>query len=242
MRTFLLICLFCVSCLGQDLYGPITKFKPTSSGCSTAFVQSQGLKWFNGGGLNESTTAITVTAGDMLFVAVGWVAGSTATLTNISGNGNTFILIDSKTNTTSSQLNTYYVKNAAGGSTVITAKWNVDPNFGGMLVMEASGLNTTSPLDQHSIVNVVSPGSGNPVNSTTVTTTAACEFVAGAVLDQQGSATLGAGTGFTLAPATLTGTVGGCYQLQTSAGAITPAFTQTAQFDTYIVANATFKP
>jgi hypothetical protein len=85
----------------------------------------------------------------------------------------------------------YYAPNVSSGTTSITVTNSADP-FGTIayVIKEFSGIATTSPLDQYS---VVADAMGSPVSSASITTTNASALLLGMIYTADGAAPVSSG-------------------------------------------------
>jgi hypothetical protein len=186
---------------------------------SAAFVQSKHTAQDASGSSVAVTLTNNVAAGNLLIVFVWWNDATTA-INSVTGNGNTFTQIGTTHvfNVTSSAM--FYAKNVAGGATTLTANFSASTPNSQIFAHEASGCDTSAPLDQSSDDEQVGPGSGaNAVTTSAKTTVANGEYIIGAFYDSNGQGgTLTAGTSpnaFTLR------------ETESSFGAMTEDFIQT---------------
>ena len=133
--------------------------------------------------------------GDLNVVVVGW-NDSTATVSSVSDTvGNVYTLATPATvQSGAGSLAIYYAKNipaAAANANTVTVKFSVAAKYPDIVILEYSGLSTTSPLD----VAVGASGSSATSSSGSITTTNANDLLIGANLVQ--TTTTGAGTGYT---------------------------------------------
>ena len=114
----------------------------------------------------------------------------------------------------------FYMKNAAAANTVTVTKSSAC-DFGRVIVMEFTGGDTTAPLDQDNGAtgNSAAPSGGS------VTTTADGELIVGGVMGANSD--VAAGTGYT-GVAGNDGYLYAEYKVQTTAGSVSAAFTQTS--------------
>lgn len=196
---------------------------------AAAFVQSLGV---NGSG-GSTTIALTITAvgsGNLVF---GCVGQSAFALTSVTDNqSNTYTIVDNDTtDDASAPMASFYLNNITNAPTIITAHFDGNATYRAIHVIEASGLDTTAPLDQHTIVFQTTPGTGaNAVTTGAVATTADGEFVASCVRKGStgGAGTYTVGTGYS----NLYTTYGGGPWMaseslvQASAGSIAGTYTQ----------------
>lgn len=216
--------------------------KPVVAGGSLAHVTSQGTQWFGGSGTTETAPSITCTAGNLLIIAVGWGAGSGASITGVSGNGNSYVIVGaSEVHGTTGAMSVYRAYNIAGGATSVQVTWGADPGFGFITVHEVSGASTTAALDQHDYVSPVGQ-SGGLVTTASITPGTSGQYIFAAVLDEGGGFTCTVGSGYTMPANSNQDPIGASeYKVHTS-GATTATFGQTGgNFDDYITFIGSFK-
>ena len=165
----------------------------------------------------------TVTAGDLIVAAVSW--GNSSSLTCSDSQANVYTTLPLQYDSTNNQsLGICYAANVKAGSTTVTATLASSATFRRLLVHEYAGLALTNPVDvtAGNIANGTTAANG--VTTTSVTTTAAGRLVFAAVMDDAGTATIQAGSGFTLR--TVLGSALASEDLvQATAGSIAGTFT-----------------
>lgn len=126
------------------------------------------------------------TAGNLIVVGVqSWNFAASVS----DSRGNTYTLATSTTSAGGNLLYVFYAKNIAAGANTVTV---TGPTGGNIDILEYSGLDTATPLDQ---VKAATGASGNP-DTGAVTTAAANELIFGfAQIDA--NVVSGPGTGFT---------------------------------------------
>jgi hypothetical protein len=151
---------------------------------------------------NDTTTSVSAkfgqaqTAGDLIVVAIGWDDATAAVSTVTDTAGNTYTLAIGPTSYAPDlSQSIYYAPNiaaAAANTNTVKVTFVESANDPDLRVLEYSGLDTASPLDQTADGQAKSTG---PATTSAVTTKAAREllFVAGMTDDLYS----GAGTGFT---------------------------------------------
>jgi hypothetical protein len=218
-----------------------------------ALVQSKSTKLTGSGTTIALAFTSNVTAGNLTVVGVSWGAagGVIEALSSVAdGLSNTYTRItncDVVDSTNDQQHTIIYAKNIAGGACTITVTFTASRSNRGITIAEYSGADTSAPLDQSVSNFQTSPGTGtDAVTSTTKTTTANGELIAGIYTDSTSGAgtTVSAGTGFTKQEDT-GGTAGAIQivyedQIQSSSGSIAATFTETANHRA-LSAMATFK-
>ncbi len=234
MKRILLVLLICLAI-------------PVSSFSAAAFVQAQ--KGTYASGSTWTVSAFTTTSGNLLVGSVFLFAsnsfndvGSGGVADDING---TWTSIDNQDTLVSSQnfqLRTFYIKNITGGSTTITITAGssaIDEAY--FVVHEVSGLDTTSPLDQHTITSVPAPGTGTDAITTgNVTPSANGEYIYSSGMICFFHNTLTHGTDFTIDGQTANFNASE-YYVQPTAAAHAGTFTVAVDGATYNVSVVTFK-
>jgi hypothetical protein len=145
------------------------------------FVQD-AITESNGSSEVEVSYSTPQTAGDLNIVVVGW-ADATSTVQSVTDTrGNTYVLAAGPTAGAGLTQAIYYAKNIAGGSNVVTAKFDTTANAPDLRVFEYAGLDTANPFDQSASAN----GYGSKPASGSATTTAANELIFGIDTTQAG--------------------------------------------------------
>src|SRR3990167_8861606 len=149
---------------------------------AVAFVSAAAGSTTGGGATQASSTAQTHTAGNLLYVSAAFrnasVGCGSITLSVADADGNTFTQIGSAWSSTHMCQYHWYAKNIGGqADNVVTVTCSATCDVPGITVLEFSGLDTTTPLDNSS-----SGDNCNNCSSLTGTsfTTSADLFVAGA--------------------------------------------------------------
>lgn len=124
-------------------------------------------------GTASSTTqafASNVTAGNLIFVIVGWNGVATVSSVADGALGNTYTQTDAKQAWASADnVQGFYAKNINGGACTITVTLSVTSvSYLEVYQMEISGSDTTAPLDAHNTSSGTGtdPASGNLVTGT----------------------------------------------------------------------------
>ena len=129
-------------------------------------------------------------AGDMNIVVVGW-NDSTSVVQSVKDSlGNSYSLAIGPTTGTALRQSIYYAKNIVSGSNKVTVTFNQAATFPDIRILEYSGLDTTSPLDQ----TAGASGKSATPSSGSATTKFATELIFGANTVFTGNKA--AGTGF----------------------------------------------
>lgn len=188
-----------------------------------------------------------VVAGNLIVVCVAWgtIAANSITLTSITDTlGHTYTLLDNPTDESANnnRAATAYAVNISGGANTVTAHLSGAPFVSNMLVHEASGLATASPLDQHKINAQTGVGTAtDAVTSTAVVTTANGEYIFGAqVCTNSNGGAHSAGTGYAIRENS-SGAFSSEDQIQAVAGSIAATFTDGTNFGAHLTAIVTFK-
>ena len=203
-------------------------------------------------GLYADTATATATfsgstsAGGLIVVGVIVTDGATVIGTPTDTALNTYTAIgaaDLIGGATRSRL--FYAKNVTGGTNIAVTAVLVGTAYGSIIAHEASGLDTTAPLDQEAQnAQTAVATTTNAVTSSADTTTANGEYIFGMTTDETfGNPTQTSGTGFTTGSNSSNdnGVVASSeYQVQTSAGSIAATFTHSVVGDT-VTLMATFK-
>lgn len=184
-----------------------------------------------GAGNDASATTIAqsfsanVDGGNLIVVAVTWDSTNTTTATCSDNRGNTYANATSGNNTTLRQaMRVCYAANVAGGPTTVTVTFSATSSFRRIAVSEYSGVATISPVDVTKTNNGVGTTAVDNVTSTAATTTVNGDLIYGAVMDNDGGASITAGTGFTERFDTGTG-LAVQDRVQTTAGSIASTHT-----------------
>lgn len=203
-----------------------------------AFVQRNGAA--NSASDNKIAVTLTgVTTGNLIVVGVSWDHGQNGTLGSVTDDQlNAYSVLDQGENVNDQALGTAYAKNVTGGSVTITANFvGGNASFRRIVAGEYSGLDTSSPLDGHDIA-LSSSGSATP-SSPAIVTTADGDTIIGLVEDTQESATVTAGSGFTMR--TTSGAYGGLNledKVQGTAGSVAAdwGFSPSQNYDAAVIA------
>jgi Putative Ig domain len=180
------------------------------------------------------------TAGNLI-VAFVRMSSATQAVTVTDSAGNSYVKAVSQAQTTDGhQVYIFYSKNVAGKNNTVTATFSSTNNHPWLAIYEYSGLNATAPLDQ--IASAQGSGS-SPTCGPTAATTAANELVfAGTGLVNNSTATVTAGSGYTLQQQdSNTSRAANETAIVSSVGTQTAAFTLTSGTN-YSCVLATFKP
>lgn len=146
-----------------------------------------------------NSSAFSATTGNLVAVFVTYYYGangdSPTTITDTAGN--TYTEVDKQADASTQAVISYYAKNITGhASNVVTLQFTTqNVQFVTLMVVEYSGLSTTSPLDAHVTGTAVGAMS---VTSSTFTTTTANQVVIAGGYNNGGSTNLTAGSGYTI--------------------------------------------
>jgi len=199
---------------------------------AAAFVQSN----LTNAAASTTSVAVTISAvgsGNLVSGCVGWTPNPTATLSSVTDDkSNTYTVVDNNgASDANGQWSTFYLKNITNGPVTITANFSGNATYRVIHVIEASGLDTSAPLDQHTMNFQTTPGTGtDAVTSGAVTTTANGEFVAACARkgSSGASGTYTVGTGYSNLITAGVVVSASESRVQTSAGSIAGTFTQSA--------------
>jgi hypothetical protein len=190
-------CTITASQAGNGNYNPAPSvpqtFNITTSGgggAPLAYVQ-QGASYINGGSPNTaatSTSSMTTTSGNFLVVAVATYGVSvvpTFTVTDASGCGNTFTAAGAGGNDTSHfKFQWFYAKNITGCAQKVTVSSGAASAYTSFIVLEYSGVDPTSPLDQTNQTDGSAYVCSVGCHTGSVTTTAAGIVLGGGIQNQ----------------------------------------------------------
>jgi hypothetical protein len=143
-----------------------------------------------------------VTAGSLGVLWISWDSGSGQTVGSVADSqGQTWINIPSAgvADTTNHQSGAmYYRADLSAGALTVTVTWSANTTFVRAVVVEHSGVATTTPFDVASVTNTTNTtATDNITSGATATLAQANELVISGVLDDANNATFTAGTGYT---------------------------------------------
>jgi hypothetical protein len=178
----------------------VTNLDAQNATLANAFTYTAGVAPINFVQVAAATpqvpeTTVTVayslpqTVGDLNVVVVGW-NDTTATVQSVKDNvGNSYSLAIGPTSGAALRQSLYYAKNIVGGSNEVTVVFSPAADFPDIRILEYSGLDPSSPLDDSA------GASGNSTAAITgaVSTTAANELIFGADTVFTGNKTPGTG-------------------------------------------------
>ena len=196
--------------------------------------------------ISSNTVACTMTnpVGSGHMVACWTKENATAAVSSVTDDkGNTQTLVDNANND-GSLFQSSYRLNITNGPQTFTATFASAVGVQGISCDEFSGVATTLALDVHAMTPQSAVGTGaNAISSASVTTTAAGELIVAATFDVgNGSATISAGTAFTLRQNDTSGGVHSATEslVQSAAGSVAGTFTG-ASADDWVIGVMTFK-
>jgi hypothetical protein len=164
---------------------------PTSTSLSMPILVQKNFR-SNVNGSNAVTFPSSITAGNLIMVAITHFIGTVLSVTDNHSNTYAQVTAARHANSSSDYVELYYAKNVTGGTTTVTVLFSKRGTVG---VYEYSGLDKTSPFDQ-----VTSDARfGSTPDGGTLNTNQDNElyFVVG-VDDNGGNSTPSAGSGYTL--------------------------------------------
>jgi len=193
-------------------------------------------KLHSNGATSSPTVAVTldapVSSGNLVVVAVGTAVpgNSPVVFTCADDKGNTYTAVDVGDGN-NFQWGSFYLQNITNGPQTITVAIDAGASsrqFSTIIATEFSGVQTTSPLDGHSI-NIFQAGTNTTdgITSGSATTTANGDLIWGACVNLSGSSTLVVGTGYTLDQNSGSDFVTE-YRTQTTAGSVASTWTGTS--------------
>jgi hypothetical protein len=206
-----------------------------------AYVQSKSSRDFGIASIPVTFTS-NVTAGSVICGFVFWNP-SGVTLNSVGDGTRTFTLLDNPTTVGGgASAAMFYYENHPGGATTVTATFSSTVTGSvTILVHEASGLLTSSSLDQHVLNPQTAPGTAtDAVTSTSVTTTANGEYCAGFTVSRNGGITITKGSAPWVQRESQATVAMSEDQVQSSAGAIAATFTLSTS-DQMLTGIMTFK-
>ena len=202
-------------------------------------------KWTSsvGGTTNTLNFTSDVTVGNIIALAIHANSTPTVTLDTVVDNlGNSYVFAGDATSGGDGlgQMWNYYAVVTVGGACTITATFSASKSYGRIFAHEISGVDLTSPLDQHAGLYQSNAGTGtDAVTSTAQTTVYDGEYIFGCT-EIVNSLTITAGTNFTELLDQTTGSSE--YYIQPTAGSIAATFTESAGFARNNTVMMTFKP
>ena len=203
-------------------------------------VQTAGLGPGGASGTSVAATGSVVGSGNTVVGSVTCAAGFF--LQSVTDDkSNTYTILDHISDPSGQENYTFYLGNITNGPTTITATFNGNVNFRGILWDEYAGVVAlANPLDGHA-ANLQNPGPGtatDAVTSTSITTKVNGDLIWGATVNSNSFNNATTGTGFTPRGAlvntgSLTVPQNTEDRLQATAGAVAATFTDTASFGTW---------
>jgi hypothetical protein len=158
------------------------------------YVQSSSTGSDAGAGSISQSFSTNAVAGNMIVVAVSWdtSTGNTTAPTITDSQGNTYTRATYANDTRHNQaLAVFYAPAIKGGADTITATFPVSQSYRRLLIQEYAGLAGTVDVTSSNI------GTGSVPTSNAATTTTAGDLIFGAFMDDSGTTSISAGTGFT---------------------------------------------
>ena len=224
---------------GLTATSPGVAVNVSNASTPVAFVQSTGSN--NNAGATTIVQAFTspVTAGSLIVVAVSW--GNSSTLTCSDTQGNLYTTLPTQFDSSNDQaLGICYAPNAQAGATTVTATFGSNASYRRILVHEYRGIATTNPVDVTTGTIANGTTAANAITTGSVTTTTAGALIFAAVMDDAGTTTIQAGTGFTLRAST-SSDLASEDRVQPAIGPISGTFTFSTAHR-YIARVVAFKP
>jgi hypothetical protein len=180
-----------------------------------------------------ATFGAGTTAGNLIVGTVTVGNTNAITAAQITSGAGTSIIIDSDPEVTGPyNTATFYIKNISGAVTTVTFTPTTAADPYGIQIQEVSGLDTVSPLDQHSLaLNVYNGATPSVINTPSVTTGANGEYIYTTAMDTtDGFISVNSAGGsvgaFTLRNNDTVTQIGSdASSIQTTAGAINGTFT-----------------
>ena len=177
---------------------------PPPAHAAIAFVQTTDVTSANPAATSITSSAFgsSLTAGDLIAVAVSWNQGSVKVCSVTDTASNTYVEAVHRLAANTQGLSIWYAKNInSGASVTVTANYGTvadctssNASFRKIQAQEYSGLDTSSPLDVTANNEGVAAANAT---STAATTTVADELIFGAALHNN-IASYTAGSGFTV--------------------------------------------
>lgn len=197
---------------------PIAALLPAAASAQIAMVSATTC----GTGVFPATTCTIPATGSGHLIVVAWSSswGAQPTVSSIADNaGNSYTEAGSALSALTSEdmVDIWYAKNSTAGATTLTITPNPAATSGGAVIWEFSGVDTTAPLDQTSVLS--NQAATATPSGASVTTTSASEVII-STLVPSGSLTGLASGGFT-SDATFFGT-GWAHMITSSAGTYAP--------------------
>jgi hypothetical protein len=166
-------------------------------GPGIAYVQGATMTFVgDSAGINISRAFTTAnTAGNLIVVAVSWDSNSTVSCADTQGNVYS-IAVSNFDSTNRQSLAVCYAANVKAGPNTVTATFSSSSSWRRMLIHEYSGVALVNPVDV--VAKNVANGTTSPnaITSTAAVTAANGDLIFGAVMDDAGTTTVTAGTGF----------------------------------------------
>ena len=212
----------------------------TVEATAVVHLQTAGTTDNSGNQSISQAFAAQNSAGSLIVAAASWGAGGTLTCSDTRGN--TYTTVTTQYDSTKSQsLGICYAADITGGANTVTATFGEGGAFRRLLVHEYSGIAAVSPVDVSSMNNTNGSTAANAITSGIATTTVPGDLIFGAVMDDNGTNNITAGTGFTQRNSVNNKDLATQDMLQTTAGPV--ASTQTfSAANRYLAHMVAFKP
>jgi prepilin-type N-terminal cleavage/methylation domain-containing protein len=185
--------------ISQNAAGIITtsvNYTFSTSGASITHVQTAAITDDNFAGSISRAFSSSNTAGNTIVAAFSW--GYSFTPSCSDSQGNTYTVVTNQFDNTNSQsLAICYATNIKAGANTVTATFDGDIGFRRLIIHEYSGIVAASPVDVTASNIANGTTAANNITSTAATTTVNGDLIFGATMDDAGTATITAGTGFT---------------------------------------------
>jgi glucose/arabinose dehydrogenase len=196
------------------------------SNVPVVFVQGTGTS--NNASATSIAQAFTSpnTAGNLIVAAVS--SENNPTVACSDSQGNTYSVATTQYDNTKNQfLAICYAANVRAGANTVTATLSVAAGYRRLLVHEYAGIATVNPLDVVALNNANGNTLTDFTTTTAATTTAAGDLIFSALMDDEGTNTITAGTGFTLRQSLNNMDMASEDQVQPAAGSIAGTYTLT---------------
>ena len=179
---------------------------------------------------NPSATSIaqaftsTNTAGNFIVAAVS--SENNPAVTCSDSQGNSYSIATTQYDNIKNQfLAICYAANVSAGTNTVTATFSVTAGYRRLLIHEYAGIASVSPLDVFALNNANGNTLTDFTTTTAATTTAAGDLIFSAIMDDEGTNTVTAGTGFTLRQSVNNMDLASEDQVQAAAGSIAGTYT-----------------
>jgi hypothetical protein len=200
------------------------------SGCSAS----------SGSGATIACTTGSISAGDVILIDVTYSGGTISTFTDTVASTTISLTPITGSLSTSTQLypasgsdTVFYLQNASAGAHTITITFSGSVNFPTLTANGLSGVDSAQSIESFSMINGTSNGSIITASSISTVTTNAGILAFGQI--GNGSATLSAGSGYTLSAFTPGANVQSEFAVQASLGSYAPTFASTTTGSAWIL-------